>query len=223
MDQPSARWRYNTGAELLGVLLARAARMPFDEVLRRRVLDPLGMKDTAFFVPASSIGRLPTSYFADPRTDVLAVYDRPDGEWSRPPAFPSAAAGLVSTVDDLVAFGRAMANGGALGDARILSSSTVESMTTDQITAEQKAASRDALDPDFWKRHGWGLGLGLIDGGGFGWDGGLGTSLWWYPSRDLVAVLMTQRGAYPAHCAVHRDFWRGVLVRRTGRPPTAAG
>lgn len=215
MDQPGVRWRYNTGAEILGVLLARAANEPLPSLLRSRVFEPLGMNDTSFFVAPAQIDRLATSYVVDPQSGALSVYDEAKGgEWSRPPAFPSAAAGLVSTIDDVLTFARAMLAGGTLDGARLLSEKTVEAMTTDQIGAEQKARSRDALDPDFWNRHGWGLGVATRVGephaSGYGWDGGLGTSWWSFPARDLAAVLLTQRGEFPLHSEVYRAFWSAL-------------
>jgi CubicO group peptidase (beta-lactamase class C family) len=100
--QPGERWLYNTGASVLGVLAARATGMSFGEVLRGRLFDPLGMRDTAFWT--SDPERLATAYRATP--DGLIVWDEPDGRWSRPPAFEDGAARLVSTVDDLHAFAR---------------------------------------------------------------------------------------------------------------------
>jgi CubicO group peptidase (beta-lactamase class C family) len=97
---------YHTGSEMLGVLIARASGQLFDVFLRERIFEPLGMVDTGFHVPAGKLDRLPPEYFQDPETGELAVYDEPDGQWSRPPAFPSGAAGLVSTADDFLAFGR---------------------------------------------------------------------------------------------------------------------
>src|SRR5215471_20209829 len=108
LAQPGERWMYNTGACVLGVLLARAAGQPFAEVLRTRIFEPLGMRDTAFWTVQTS--RLATAY--EPTPDGLVVWDEPDGMWSRPPAFGDGAAGLVSTADDLLAFARMLLRGG---------------------------------------------------------------------------------------------------------------
>ena len=67
MHQPGERWMYNTGSDVLGVLIARASDQPFETFLRERIFEPLGMSDTGFFVPASEIDRLPTSYSVEPR------------------------------------------------------------------------------------------------------------------------------------------------------------
>jgi CubicO group peptidase (beta-lactamase class C family) len=108
LAQPGERWLYNTGAQVLGVLLARAAGQPFADVLRTRVLDPLGMRDTGFWT--TQTGRLTTAYQATP--EGLVARDQPDGSWSHPPAFGDGAAGLLSTADDLLAFARMLLRGG---------------------------------------------------------------------------------------------------------------
>jgi CubicO group peptidase (beta-lactamase class C family) len=217
MHQPGEGWRYNTSAEVLGVLLARASGRPFDVLLRERLFDPLGMKDTGFWVRADQVHRLATSYFANPETGGLDLYDPAEGgDFTRPPAFCSGGAGLVSTVDDCLAFAQMMCDPGARGDVRVLSPASVSAMTTDQITAEQKAASGAALDPAFWEHFGWGYGCAVatlpLEGGplGAGWDGGLGTSMWWDARAQRIGVLLTQRSAYPTMSPVYLDFWRAV-------------
>jgi CubicO group peptidase (beta-lactamase class C family) len=220
MAQPDARWLYNTGAEVLGVLLARAAGEPLGALLRRRVFDPLGMKDTGFSVPPDQAERLPVSYIADPATGALSVFDEAAGrsDWSQPPAFPSAAGGLVSTADDCLAFGQMLLDRGKIAGGRLLSSESVDAMTADQITPAQKAASGGSLDPDFWKGQGWGFGLAVATPGseqpgrprGFGWDGGLGTSMWADPREGMVGILMTQRCEYPSAAGLYGDFWRAA-------------
>jgi CubicO group peptidase (beta-lactamase class C family) len=230
MDQPGERWRYNTSAEVLGVLLARAAGESLDRLLHARLFAPLGMKDTGFFVPGDRIHRLTTSYFANPQTRTLDLYDEPGGDWSRPPAFPSAGAGLVSTADDCLAFARMMNAGGAPGEVRLLSEASVRAMTTDQISAAQKAASGSALEPSFWETFSWGLGLAIVTRPGagaprgFGWDGGLGTSMWWEPAEDRIGILLTQRSEYPTTARVYKDFWSAVSGGSAGgREPVRRG
>jgi CubicO group peptidase (beta-lactamase class C family) len=183
LAQPGERWMYNTGASVLGVLAARAAGMPFAEVLRSRVFEPLGMTDTGFWT--SHAGRLATAY--QPAPDGLVVYDRPDGAWSRPPAFGDGAAGLVSTVDDLLAFARMLLGGGQ----GVLSREAVRAMTSDQLTAAQKA--RGGLGPGSFADMSWGFCQAVYPGGAFGWDGGLGTSWLVDPASDLVVIVLTQR------------------------------
>jgi CubicO group peptidase (beta-lactamase class C family) len=183
MAQPGERWLYSTGASVLGVLLARAAGVPFPEVLRTRIFEPLGMHDTSFW--ARDPRRLATAYRSGP--DGLVVTDPPDGAWSRPPAFGDGAAGLVSTAADLLAFARMMLRGGA----PVLTADAVREMTTGQITPAQRA--RDGLAPGFFDEFTWSFGQAVRDDGAYGWDGGLGTSWLVDPRHDLVIMVLTQR------------------------------
>jgi CubicO group peptidase (beta-lactamase class C family) len=205
LAQPGARWLYNTGASVLGVLLARAAGMPLADVLRTRLFEPLGMRDTAFW--AADLRRLATAYA--PTADGLQVWDPPDGQWSRPPAFGDAAAGLVSTADDLLAFARMLLRGGD----PVLPADAVAEMTRDQLTPEQKA--RDGRG--FLDGRGWGFCQAVVTqgpyAGAFGWDGGLGTSWLVDPTRDLTVIVLTQRLFETAQAPqVHRDLQAAALA-----------
>jgi CubicO group peptidase (beta-lactamase class C family) len=196
LAQPGERWMYNTGAQVLGVLLARAVGRPFAEVLRTRVLEPLRMKDTGFWTTQTE--RLATAY--RPTPDGLVVSDPPDGAWSRPPRFADGAAGLVSTADDLLAFARMLLRGGT----PVLSADAVAAMTSDQLTDAQRA--RGGLGPDFFAGRSWGFGQAVYEDGSYGWDGGLGTSWRVDRVRDLVVIVLTQRQfETPDPPQVHRD------------------
>ncbi len=193
MFQPGERWLYHTGADVLGVLIARASGQPFEEFLRARVFEPLGMNDTAFCAPAADVDRLTTLYTPDPEMGALTVFDAPTGQWSAPPAFPSGGAGLVSTADDYLAFAEMLLRGGA----PILSRPSVETMTRDHLTPEQKAVG--GFFPDDFDARGWGFGVSVVTRrddpaapvGQYGWDGGLGTIWRNDPSEQLVAILLT--------------------------------
>jgi len=215
MHQPGEKWMYNTGSDVLGVLIARASGRPFETFLRERLFEPLGMSDTAFSVPAASLDRLATSYWTNPQTAALEIYDRAvDGEWSSPPAFPSGGGGLVSTVDDYFAFARMLLDLGKSGGERILSRAAVETMTADHLTPSQKAAG--GLGANFFDNHGWGFGVSVVTAraglaepvGQYGWSGGLGTSWLSDPAEDMVGILMTQRAwTSPVPPEICRDFW----------------
>jgi CubicO group peptidase (beta-lactamase class C family) len=193
--QPGERWLYNTGSEVLGVLIARASGQPFDAFLDERIFEPLGMKDTGFSVPTSKLDRLATSYMTNPQTRAPEVYDPAEGgDWSRPPKFPNGAGGLVSTADDYLSFARMLLDNGRHGKLRILSRPSIELMTTDQLTPEQKSAA-DFTD------HGWGFGVHVVmershpaSVGSYGWGGGMGTLWESDPREHLITILMTQKG-----------------------------
>jgi CubicO group peptidase (beta-lactamase class C family) len=215
VHQPGEQWLYNTGAEILGILIARASGRPLGAFLQERIFEPLGMADTGFMVADTETSRLPPSYLTDPGTGELTVFDPAgeESEWSRPARFPSGGAGLVSTLDDFLAFGQMLLNKGQLGGVRLLSRPSVEAMTTDQLTPAQKEASDNF---GFFEHHGFGFCVGIVNHrhatyatpGAFGWDGGLGTSFWVDPDEDMVTLLMTQAAwTSPVAPASFVDFW----------------
>ncbi|MGN9907629.1 serine hydrolase domain-containing protein [Phytohabitans sp. LJ34] len=222
MHQPGEHWQYHISNDLLGVLVARVTGQPFEQFLRERVFDPLGMKDTGFHVPAEKIDRFPILYAPDPQTGEFTVWDEPaSGRWSQPPAFPGGGGGLVSTVADYHAYFRMLLNGGTQDGERILSRPAVELMTTNRLTPEQLAArtalARDNVNISFGQgQHGgWGFGMAVrtyrgdyASIGQFGWDGGSGTSTYADPDKDLIGILLTQVGASNPNSAwAFHDFW----------------
>jgi CubicO group peptidase (beta-lactamase class C family) len=207
VHQPGERWLYHVGADVAGVLVERAASMPFPDFLRERVFEPLGMVDTAFFVPPDKGDRFGPVWASDPATGAPTVYDPADGQWSTAPAFPGGGAGLVSTVDDSLAFGAMLLAGGTARDGRrVLSPATVAAMVTPHVPR--------GPDPD--GHLGWGFGLavrvrqtGIGQAvGTYGWDGGLGTSWANDPVNRLVGVLLTNRAwSAPQAPVITQDFW----------------
>lgn len=208
--QPGERWLYNTGADVLGALIARATGGSLATFLADEVFGPLGMGDTGFHVPDDKWGRFGAVFTADGGT-----YDLPDGRWSSPPAFPSGAAGLVSTVDDYVAFATMLRRG---GDG-LLSPATVAAMTTNRLTAAQLATGPG---PD--GSAGWGLGVGVQlrpaatghSAGTYGWSGGLGSQWDNDPARDLTGVLLTDVAwESPVPPPIVATFWTGAYAALT--------
>ncbi|MFJ9629333.1 serine hydrolase domain-containing protein [Streptomyces sp. NPDC101175] len=212
VQQPGDAWLYNTCSDLQGVLVARASGSPLPAFLAERFFGPLGMTDTAFTVPESKRARFTTAYTPGEH-GALKRADTPDGGFSRPPAFPSGAGGLVSTADDLLAFGRMLADDGAAPDGtRVLSPTSVSRMTTNHLTAAQREAATLFLEGQ-----GWGYG-GQVDiapvdpwnvRGRYGWVGGTGTTAHLVPPTGTVTVLLTQVAmTSPTPTRLMRDFWR---------------
>ena len=212
LAQPGERWLYSAGSQVLGVLAARAAGAPFEDVMRERVLAPLGMRDTAFY--AADTSRLATAY------EGLTVRDRPDGQWSRPPRFPDGAAGLVSTAADLLAFGRMLRRGGD----PVLEPGTVAEMTRDQLTPAQRARVWPGFS--FLDDRGWGYGVSVTEWG-YTWEGGSGTLDQAVPDRDLTVVVLTQRAAdetgMPAVCGEVLEMAIGGSAQRNLRRNGSCG
>jgi CubicO group peptidase (beta-lactamase class C family) len=213
--QPGERWLYHTGSEILGVLISRVSGQSLAAFLRERIFDPLGMRDTGFWVPKDKLDRLPPCYGTDlVAGELIVLHEAGDGHYARAPMFESGGGGLVSTVDDMLAFGQMMLAKGAYGQERILARPTIELMVADQLTAEQKAAS--PFFANLWQDHGWGLGLGVGTARSdianiperFGWDGAFGTSWYVDPHGKLVGIFMTQRRPDVLDIPVYiRDFW----------------
>jgi CubicO group peptidase (beta-lactamase class C family) len=229
LDQPGARFRYNTGATVAGILIERVTGAPLAEVLRKRVFEPLGMTDTACYVPASKMSRFTSMYAPaeaaavfggnadDAGASGLVLIDRPDGWYAAPPALPDGAASLVSTIDDLGAFAAMLAaDGGGL-----LSEQSVALMLRDRTTARDRAEN-----PWFFGQHlGWGLMMSVPAAGvdprtvpdglprGYGWEGGSGTAWRNDQATGLTGILLTQRMmTSPEPPEVARDFWSAAYA-----------
>jgi CubicO group peptidase (beta-lactamase class C family) len=215
MCQPGERWLYHTGADVLGVLIARASGQPLETFLRERIFEPLGMQQTAFSVGAADLDRFTTCYATEPGTGQLRVYDQPQGQWAIPPAFPSGGAGLVSTAQDFLAFAEMLLRGGS----PILSRPSVETMTSDHLTPGQKAVS--AFFPGEFDARGWGFCVGVVTRrdhpampvGQYGWDGGMGTTWRNDPSEQMITILLTNAmWTSPRPPAVALDFLTGAYA-----------
>jgi len=212
--QPGERWLYHTGSEVLGVLIARASGQSLGAFMHDHLFGPLGMHDTAFQVLADRVGRLASNYMTDPKDNTKLGFfdDARDSRWSRPPAFESGGGGLVSTVDDYLAFQHMLLNKGRHRGERILSRPSVELMMTDQLTPAQK----EGTELFFGTSASWGLGGAVITRrtdlwttpGRYGWDGGYGSSAHLDPAEDMAGILMTTRMMEsPQLPRVFADFW----------------
>lgn len=211
--QPGEAWLYGTCSDLQGILVARASGRTLPDFLAERVFEPLGMKDTAFEVPEAKRHRFTSSYAPSPDGTPHLV-DAPDGQWSSVPRFPSGGGGLVSTADDWLAFARILLNGGEAAGHHLLTPASVRRMTTDHLTAAQRASATLFLEGQ-----GWGYG-GQVDitsaepwntRGRYGWVGGTGTTAHLVPSTGTVAILLAQVAMVnPAPTPLMRDFWRSA-------------
>ncbi|HEX4267434.1 MAG TPA: serine hydrolase domain-containing protein [Steroidobacteraceae bacterium] len=213
--QPGERWLYTVGSNVLGVLVARAVGQPLDVVFRERIFEPLGMRDTDFFVPAGKQDRLVTGYVN--QSGKLARFEPWNGLYAKRPNFLAGDAGLVSTADDYGIFARYMLTGTAPGGRRLLKAETLKAMAVNRLTPEQIRDGEAILGPGW----GWGLGVGVQVGGSpygpqpgaYGWNGGFGTSWFNDPAKGLIAILLTQRVFdNPDPPAVHKTFWRDAYA-----------
>jgi CubicO group peptidase (beta-lactamase class C family) len=191
--QPGAQFVYGYNTDILGCVVERASGMPLDEYFRTRITQPLGMKDTNFFLPKDQRGRLAAVYLTGPNGKIVRAANDSKGQGhyvDGPRKNFAGGAGLLSTANDYARFLEAIRNGGALGSTRILSPRSVALMTTNQIG-------------DIYNKPGMGFGYGfetverfgasgLEAPGAFGWGGAYGTNYRVDPGSGLVVVLMIQ-------------------------------
>ncbi|HEY3697113.1 serine hydrolase domain-containing protein [Phenylobacterium sp.] len=195
--QPGTAWHYGVSTDLLGVVVARAGGRSLPAFLQERIFQPLGMADTAFFVPPGKQQRLSAAYARDAEGR-LALHEPRAGHWSAPPVFPAGGSGLVSTADDYLAFARMLLGGGRLGRERVLSRPAVALMTANHLSAGQIRPLFPAVD--FLHGRGFGLGVSvsfaadtvLGSAGKFGWPGAYTTGWFADPHEDLIGLVMTQ-------------------------------
>ena len=191
---PGTAFRYSLSIDVLGYIVQLASGMPFEDFLQERVFAPLGMLDTAFWVPPEKVNRLAAIY-GPVKDGGLKPLDEPlTSRYLKPPRNPSGGGGLVSTVSDYLRFGQMLLNGGELDGARLLSRKTVEWMLQSHLPAGIPANGDPA--------NGFGLGGAVLlhpglshrpgSAGRFGWGGAANTEWWIDPVEDMQCLLMTQ-------------------------------
>ena len=194
MEDPGVRFRYSEATTVLGGIIEAITHQPFDTFVQTRILAPLGMHQTTFWVDEAHRAQLTTAYQRS-ADGPLQPFEPEEVPFTQKPALFEGAVGLVSTAEDFVRFSQMLLNKGALGSVRLLTPDTAASMT---INALPDAVLREK-NPSV----GWGLGnvdvvvapgsRGYLTAvGEYGWDGSIGTFFSIDPAKDLIVVLMTQ-------------------------------
>ncbi|HUP06025.1 MAG TPA: serine hydrolase domain-containing protein [Caldimonas sp.] len=198
---PGTAWNYGVSTDVVGCLVERISGRPFPEFLRERIFDPLGMLDTAFFVPESKAARFADCYVMSSQGRLVPTAG-PD--FRKPPATPSGGGGLVSTATDYMRFCEALRRGGALGDARLVGPKTLALMRANHLPGRRDLADVSVSMFSEALYHGVGFGLGFamttdpartgIAGspGEYWWGGLASTAFWIDPVEDVCVVFLTQ-------------------------------
>jgi CubicO group peptidase (beta-lactamase class C family) len=200
-SQPGLHWRYSAAVDLQGYIIERISGQSLGEFMQGRIFGPLGMKDTAFYVPASKSARLVTLKAYDVKSNSLI---EPSGvlvtDYSKPPATASGGAGLVSTASDYLRFAQMLLQRGELDGVRILAPATVSLLASNHLADDIRAKAEES----FSERTGVGFGVdvavvldptkaGTLKGeGSYDWGGAAGTWFWIDPRNDLVFIGMMQ-------------------------------
>jgi CubicO group peptidase (beta-lactamase class C family) len=213
LHQPGERWHYSVSVDVQGYLVEKLSGQPFPEFLRQNIFEPLGMKDTAFYVPPEKMNRFVSFYTYDKdRKFVL----HPSDDYSKAPAGPSGGGGLVSTATDYMRFCQMLLNGGELDGHRLLSPLTVQLMRSNVLPATARTMSPGT---------GFGLDFAVVEdpvaAGGYGgegtfyWGGYAGTWFWIDPVYKLIEVGMIQhRGdGMPDVRALSRSLTYQAIVK----------
>ncbi len=220
---PGEAWNYSVSTDVIGYLVGLISGMPFEQFLKERIFNPLGMSDTDFFVPADKAHRFAACYSADPkggmtfhatdRKGTLTLQDDPaTSSFLSPPSLISGGGGLCSTAADYLTFCRALLNGGELGGVRLLGPKTLALMTANHLPGgmDLPGLSRSLFSEATYNGIGFGLGFSvtmnpaqtLIAGsaGEYAWGGAATTSFFIDPAEELITIFMTQvlpSSAYP--------------------------
>jgi CubicO group peptidase (beta-lactamase class C family) len=193
--QPGERFVYGYSTDILGCVVERVTGLPLDEVIRNRITDPLGMKDTYFYLPAASRSRLTAVYASGPEMKIVRAPDGPKGQGDYdvgPRRSFSGGAGLLSTARDYGRFLQKLLNGGALDGARILSPKTVALMTSNQ-TGTLFSQTGQAFGLGFRLLEKPGADGRIESVGTFGWGGAYGSTYEVDPQEHLVLIFMIQQ------------------------------
>jgi CubicO group peptidase (beta-lactamase class C family) len=200
--QPGEAWIYSVSVDIQGYLVEKLSGRPLPEFVRARLLAPLGMKDTDFFVPPDKLARLATVYAPDPEGAGLKAVPHDPGV-SQPPGMPSGGGGMYSTASDYLRFAQMLLGGGELDGVRLLSPSTVQLMRgnhlPERLMTGRFGIGLYTMQPGL----GFGYDVAVLDDplkigssagkGSYLWDGLAGTWFWIDPVNDLVFVGMVQR------------------------------
>jgi CubicO group peptidase (beta-lactamase class C family) len=194
VSHPGERWNYSASDDVLGRLVEVVSGQPFEEFLATRIFEPLGMADTAFWVPPDKVDRLAWIYQPDDAGRLVSCEDRATSRYLKPTTFPSGGAGLVSTTSDFLRFSLMLLGRGEFGGARLLGRKSAELMTSDHLPP-----GHPPLDVNL---RGYGLGVSVVrrlgethqlaSVGEFGWGGAACTQVWIDPTEQMVTMIMLQ-------------------------------
>jgi len=190
--QPGTKWHYSVSTDVLGYLIEKVSGRSLDMFFKERIFNPLGMKDTAFYVPDGKVNRFAVCYGPNVGGGLKVVDDPLKSQYLTKPTLLSGGGGLVSTVRDYVRFCQMLLNKGQLDGTRLLRAETVEMMTSNQLP---KGVYRN-------KDGGFGLGFSVqivkdtSPVGEYGWGGMASTHFWISPKDELAVVALSQRIPY---------------------------
>jgi CubicO group peptidase (beta-lactamase class C family) len=222
---PGEAWNYSVSTDVIGYLVGKISGKPFEQFLQERILAPLGMSDTGFFVPANKAHRFAACYSADGKGGLTLQDDPASSSFLSPPSLISAGGGLCSTAADYLTFCRALLNGGELGGVRLLGPKTLTLMTSNHLPGGRylPEMSKSMFSEAAYNGIGFGLGFSVTmdpaqtlmpgSAGEYAWGGAATTSFWIDPAEELITIFMTQvlpSSAYPIRRELRTMVYAGI-------------
>jgi CubicO group peptidase (beta-lactamase class C family) len=201
--QPGTEWNYSVATDVLGYLVQQISGEPFDVFLREKVIKPLGMVDTDFFVPADKLDRFACNYTRKPDGSLGLIDDAQDSpRYNAMPPVASGGGGLCSTAHDYMRFCLFMLNEGELDGVRLLGRKTVELMTSNHLDGDMADMGQPTFSESPYYGIGFGLGFSVTldpakaqilgSAGEYAWGGAASTAFWCDPEEDMAVVFLTQ-------------------------------
>ena len=202
--EPGAEWNYSVAHDVLGRVVEVASGQPLDRFLGERILDPLGMTETSFWVDETGAHKLAALYVVRPGSWQAARNDAVGQQVLRPPACLSGGGGLVSTASDYHRFTQMLLGGGELDGVRLLSTRTIRYMTRNHLPgdADLEAFGRPLFAETTFDGVGFGLGFSVVrdpvankvlsSAGEFAWGGAASTAFWVDSTEEITALFLTQ-------------------------------
>ena len=233
---PGDAWNYSVSTDVVGYLVEKISGKPFEQFLKERIFNSLGMNDTDFFVCPEKAGRLAACYAADGKGGMTLYDDPTTSSFLSPPSLISGGGGLCSTAADYLTFCRALLNGGELGGVRLIGPKTLRLMTANHLPGGRDLTemSKSLFSEATYAGVGFGLGFSvtldpaqtLIPGsaGEYAWGGAATTSFWIDPTEELIAIFMTQvvpSSAYPVRRELRTMIYSAITD--SNRPNSFAG
>jgi CubicO group peptidase (beta-lactamase class C family) len=217
---PGDHWNYSVSIDVLGYLIQRLSGQTFGDFLRKRILEPLGMGDTAFSVPPNKLDRFASCYMPKKGGGLEIQDDAQKSAFAEPPKLESGGGGLVSTAADYMRFCRMMLNGGELDGARLLSPKTIEMFSLNLLPGgrlmSEMLPAEGLFSETGYAGIGFSVGCGVTcdmakthlpgSGGEYFWGGAAATAFWIDPNEDLAVVFMTQVLGTEARLTLRRDL-----------------
>ena len=223
--QPGTRWHYSFAIDVIGCIVEMISGQSLDLFLDEQLFGPLGMNETAYWIPQEKLTRVACVYRHEPGSnDLVEFEDQDPAGWTRKPDRAAGGAGLLTTIGDYTRLVQMLSCGGRFRGERFLAPSTMELFATSQTPGAALPYGFSEGEDLFHKGHAFSLGTRVMidlgesgqagSVGTFGWDGAFNTYFWADPVLDVSGVVLTQHfpnNAYPLANAFRQTAYQALV------------